>query len=220
MADDNPGGDYTGARWSLNLARPPGWLAGQDQRIINWYHDNLFDRNLDPNITLEQWVKEYRAQAAGFGVRVDDGDGPVLVNVAALQLGMVTWLGIAGAAGTTGPNNILDQKYANETAIVNAARAAGATDGTDSILLAAAGVTDEHPAVLTPSSFITPIQRGSVGPDRAAADSSSWGQDSSSRPMDFGLADNGGGGLFGGSSIVVLLIAAGAAWFVLKGGES
>lgn len=111
MADDNPGGDYAGARWSYHLARPPNDLApdwpannGDEPDVTAWLHDNVYDQpSLDPNATVARFVDAYRAEAQRLGVRADLTDWNALLNYVRLQLGTTSWAAIAGSAGSATP---------------------------------------------------------------------------------------------------------------------
>lgn len=131
MAEDL-GGSYDGARWSYNLARPPGWLAGESNAVIQWYHDNVFDRqDIDPNATLAQIENTFRNEAARLGVRAPADSAGCLQWYGALQVGEADWKTIAGQTGSAQPSGAgslstpyLDAYAANQSTAIAALAAA------------------------------------------------------------------------------------------------
>ncbi len=122
------GGSYGGPRWSFHNARPPAWLQNQDPRVIQFFHDNVFDvPSIDPTATLTRMEQSYMAESARLGVRVDATTANVLVAYAKLQLGLIDWRTIANEAGSATPSGpaaldapILDVIASREAAAIQA----------------------------------------------------------------------------------------------------
>lgn len=177
MAEDL-GGSYAGERWSYHLARPPGWLYDQDQSMIDFYHDEVFNRSdLDSNATLARIEENMRREASRLGIRLPDDSAGVLRLYAQLQMGQTTWKAIAGYTGSATPSGegALSQPYLDvydqaATAAVDAARnnpqaiidaggqalinSSGGVDATDATVLA---WLEAHGLVLEGSIVRTPV---------------------------------------------------------------
>ncbi len=139
------GGSYGGERWSYHLARPPAWLQSAEPSVIQWFHDQVYNRpDLDPNATILSIEDEYRRESARLGVRADATSANVLLAYARLQLGLITWQQIANEAGTLAPTGagaleapILDVIASREQAAIDTLRQSGAEiDSTDANVLA------------------------------------------------------------------------------------
>lgn len=153
MAEDL-GGSYYGDRWSLALARPPGWLDSESPAVIGFYHDLVFDNpNVgDPNGMLADIEAQTRAEAQRLGIRLSDDSAGVLRVYGRLQVGETTWKAVAGQTGSVTPTGAgalstpyLDAYRANEVQAIDAFRAAppasginasGGPEETDALVLA------------------------------------------------------------------------------------
>jgi hypothetical protein len=145
-------------RWSIHLARPPGFLSGAEPQVVQWFHDNVYDRaDLDDEATIQSLVTSYRAEAARLGIRGDESDGPAAIAYARLQLGLTNWAQIAGSAGSVAPSGtnalpapLLDVVGAYVEQQIAPARnaeiAAGQYLGDDVRLVAAAGLNNSTAA--------------------------------------------------------------------------